>query len=87
MGSRDPENPAEHSPPIPPPLPSAHFQRYRRLAEDDDLLLPRPSVLLPHLQENEKLFFELVHSGNFYVGKAFFLTTKQQVMWLLLVIS
>ncbi|XP_044267213.1 short transient receptor potential channel 4-like isoform X1 [Tribolium madens] len=67
--SRDPENPdAGNPPPPPPPMPG--FGRgpgrmgYRRLEEDDELLIPRPSILLPHLQDSEKRFFELVHSGD-----------------------
>ncbi|RZC42137.1 short transient receptor potential channel 4, partial [Asbolus verrucosus] len=67
--SRDPENPA-NPPPPPPPMPNLQFPRpqgrmgYRRLVEDDEMLIPRPSVLLPHLQQSEKRFFQLVHSGD-----------------------
>lgn len=66
--ARDPENPEPNMPPPPPP-PLPNFSRgqgrmgYRRLEEDDELLMPRPSILLPHLQESEKRFFELVHFG------------------------
>lgn len=35
---------------------------YKRLSEE--VLAPRPSILLPHLQESEKKFFELVVSGD-----------------------
>ncbi|KAJ8913569.1 hypothetical protein NQ315_017120 [Exocentrus adspersus] len=37
---------------------------YRRLSEDADVLVPRPSILLPQLQDKEKKFFELVASGD-----------------------
>lgn len=36
---------------------------YKKLS-DEAALLPRPSILLPHLQESEKKFFELVASGD-----------------------
>lgn len=37
---------------------------YRRLEDLDYEIAPKSSILLPHLQANEKKFFELVHSGN-----------------------
>ncbi|CAG9767715.1 unnamed protein product [Ceutorhynchus assimilis] len=37
---------------------------YLRLQEEGSILAPRPSILLPHLQESEKKFFELVASGD-----------------------
>ncbi|XP_057670817.1 short transient receptor potential channel 5-like [Diorhabda carinulata] len=37
---------------------------YRRLTEEADVLVPRPSIILPQLQETEKRFFELVASGD-----------------------
>ncbi|XP_050302475.1 short transient receptor potential channel 5-like [Anthonomus grandis grandis] len=37
---------------------------YQRLSDEADHLAPRPSILLPHLQESEKKFFELVASGD-----------------------
>ncbi|XP_066148800.1 short transient receptor potential channel 5-like [Euwallacea fornicatus] len=37
---------------------------YNRLSEIDSSLRARPSILLPHLQESEKKFFELVASGD-----------------------
>jgi hypothetical protein len=77
--SRDPErgdpNIPPPPPPPPPPMPNLFARAqarmgYRRLEEDDELLMPRPSILLPHLQESEKRFFELVHSGIHYSVKS-----------------
>ncbi|KAJ8940174.1 hypothetical protein NQ318_019383 [Aromia moschata] len=58
-------------PPIPPPQPPRLLQPprpnrgpYRRLSEEAEVLVPRPSILLPQLQEREKKFFELVASGD-----------------------
>lgn len=44
---------------------------YKRLSEDADVLAPRPSILLPHLQESEKKFFELVASGDVLAVKEY----------------
>lgn len=59
------------SPPPPPPLPQnpqqyAHpsLKVHRRLSEEAEMLVPRPSILLPHLRDTEKEFFELVGSGT-----------------------
>lgn len=70
--SKDPENPDYGNLLQPPPLNTnqSGFPRtqsrlgYQRLNEDDDYLAPRSSILLPHLQQSEKKFFELVHSGD-----------------------
>ncbi|XP_045470630.1 short transient receptor potential channel 4-like isoform X1 [Harmonia axyridis] len=37
---------------------------YRRFEDLDYEIAPKSSILLPHLQANEKKFFELVHSGD-----------------------
>lgn len=37
---------------------------YRRFEDLDYEIAPKSSILLPHLQANEKKFFELVHSGK-----------------------
>lgn len=37
---------------------------YQRLAQEGDAVKSKPSIILPHLQESEKKFFELVASGK-----------------------
>lgn len=66
--SKDPENPTYGSSLLPAPAnanPRTQSRTgYQRLNEDDDYLAPRSSIMLPHLQQSEKKFFELVHSGD-----------------------
>lgn len=49
---------------LPLPGKSTRFHPYRNLSEEADILVPRPSILLPTLQETEKKFFELVAAGK-----------------------
>lgn len=77
------QNQALYPPPQPPqqhflavPALGMGFHRpsgYRRLSETDEPppLMPRPSIILPSLQDNEKKFFELVHTGSVNAVKAF----------------
>ncbi|CAG9825081.1 unnamed protein product [Phaedon cochleariae] len=44
---------------------------YRRLSEEADILVPRPSIVLPQLQETEKKFFELVATGDVVVVREY----------------
>lgn len=48
----------------PPPGKSTKSHPYRSLSQEADILVPRPSILLPTLQETEKKFFELVAAGK-----------------------
>ncbi|KAF5298327.1 hypothetical protein FQR65_LT01105 [Abscondita terminalis] len=80
-----PTGPFQHEPPhqgIPPPTrsrrrlseflyrnPSA--QGYQRLPEEYPPLAPRPSIVLPQLQDSEKKFFDLVGYGDVGVVKQF----------------
>lgn len=72
------------TPPPPPPMPNTsplnwqgnQYLRpnrtpYRRLSEEADVLVPRPSIVLPQLQDKEKKFFELVASGDVISVKEF----------------
>lgn len=45
-------------------VPSTKDHPYRNLSEETDILVPRPSILLPTLQNTEKKFFELVAAGR-----------------------
>lgn len=76
-------------PPPPPVMPNIvppHLQGnqhlrsnrtpYRRLSEEADILVPRPSIVLPHLQDKEKKFFELVASGDVISVKEFLETNR-----------
>lgn len=71
------QNPTRHPPPEknateshPPPPPPLSQQNYgllkvpRRPSQEAEVLIPRPSILLPHLRDTEKEFFELVGSGK-----------------------
>ncbi|XP_060517765.1 short transient receptor potential channel 4-like [Cylas formicarius] len=44
---------------------------YKRLHQDSEVLMPRPSIILPHLQESEKKFFELVTAGDVITVKEY----------------
>ncbi|KAF7285240.1 hypothetical protein GWI33_011561 [Rhynchophorus ferrugineus] len=44
---------------------------YRRLTQEGDAVRSKPSIILPHLQESEKKFFELVASGDVLSVKDF----------------
>lgn len=44
--------------------PSTRTNPYRTLSMEADFLVPRPSILLPTLQEKEKKFFEIVAAGK-----------------------
>lgn len=48
----------------PPSGKSTKSHPYRSLSQEADMLVPRPSILLPTLQETEKKFFELVAAGK-----------------------
>lgn len=48
---------------LPQPGKSTRSNPYRSLSQEADILVPRPSILLPSLQEKEKKFFELVAAG------------------------
>ncbi|KAG5870797.1 hypothetical protein JTB14_025712 [Gonioctena quinquepunctata] len=56
--------PDEKSHPTSPTLQKPSKTPYRRLSEEADILVPRPSIILPQLQDTEKKFFELVATGD-----------------------
>lgn len=47
------------------------YRRFEQEAPEEISLEPSPSIVLPVLQENEKRFFELVHSGDVEAVKNF----------------
>lgn len=49
---------------FPPPGRSTKLHPYRSVSQEADVLVPRPSILLPMLQDTEKKFFELVSTGK-----------------------
>ncbi|XP_072398576.1 short transient receptor potential channel 5-like [Diabrotica undecimpunctata] len=61
---------ADPTPPGAPKGPGKPYQ-YKRLSDDVDVLVPRPSIVLPQLQEAEKRFFELVASGDVIAVKEY----------------
>ncbi|XP_023310335.1 short transient receptor potential channel 4-like [Anoplophora glabripennis] len=84
--NRETPNPPPPPPPPIPSKPSPNWQGnqnlrpnrspYRRLSEEADVLVPRPSILLPQLQDKEKKFFELVASGDVISVKEFLETNR-----------
>ncbi|KAK4880496.1 hypothetical protein RN001_008642 [Aquatica leii] len=52
-------------------------QGYQRLSEDFSQLAPRPSIILPQLQDSEKKFFDLVGYGDVAIVKQFLLTNAE----------
>ncbi|KAJ8973595.1 hypothetical protein NQ317_010032 [Molorchus minor] len=73
------EPPTASGPPPPPvtlrPPPRPNRAEYRKLEEEADVLVPRPSIILPQLQDKEKKFFDLVASGD-VVGVKEYLDTN-----------
>nr|CAI5835916.1 unnamed protein product [Callosobruchus analis] len=44
---------------------------FRRYSQEADMLIPRPSILLPQLQDTEQKFFELVSTGDVVAVKEY----------------